>query len=185
LQTASGAGGAAQAGDTQKEAANAAATATAAAAGPATPSAASETATARAASDMRAAAATSVSAPAATAAMATSTATAAVAATATAVPASRRNSCKASLAFFVEDVEGRQTHVCDFLLAEKDWPPVVLQHSVGWCSRGRAAGHGQGNAGRTQRQSGSSSVPLWTPLRLRHLNSPGQSPRSTAQTRLG
>jgi hypothetical protein len=58
----------------------------------------------------------------------TTPAAAAVAATATAMSAaSSCNSYEARLGLFVEDMEGRQTDVCDFLFAKKDSPRAVLQ----------------------------------------------------------
>ncbi len=83
---------------------------------------------------MGAAAATGVGAAAATGVGAATT-SAVAAATTSAVAASRRKSyalAEARIALPIENVKGRQTDVCDFLLAEKNPTCIVLRRYVRW-----------------------------------------------------
>jgi hypothetical protein len=99
-----------------------------------------------------AAAATNVSA--ATAADMSTTRMSATAATTAAVTAaaSTGNSYamdKPRPVFSIEDVEGRETDVGDFLFAQKDAPSVVLQRCIPWCGCRCTARHGERNARRS------------------------------------
>jgi len=94
---------------------------------------------------MSAAAATGMSAAAATGMGAPTTPAATAMATAAVPAASRCNSyalAQAGLGFFIEDVEGGQADVGDFLLAEKNSPCVVLRHYICWCGGRSTARHG-------------------------------------------
>jgi hypothetical protein len=97
-----------------------------------------------------AAAATDVST--ATAASMSATATVTAPPAASTVAASTGNSYamdKPRPVFFIEDVEGCETDVGDFLFAQKDAPSVVLQRCIPRCGCRCTACHGERNARRS------------------------------------
>ncbi|HEY2528506.1 MAG TPA: hypothetical protein VGJ20_11275 [Xanthobacteraceae bacterium] len=85
------------------------------------------------------AAATATAATMTTAATATATATATAAATTTTTAAMTTATCRKPYALgnilFIEDVEGRQADVRDFLLTKKSSPRIVVRRL---CRRGRS-----------------------------------------------
>ncbi len=196
LPAGSGASGAAQAGNAYPR--PAASAATAAASARMTPAAApvtnapTDANAAAAAANVSTADVSSAAADVSTAAAASMSATAATGMSATAAVTAAASTCnsyamaKPRLVFPVENVEGRQADVRDFLFAQKNPPCVVRRRYIRRCAcRCTAACHGERNARRSQGQGCLSNVPFGTPLRLRHqIVSPGSVARAGLLSRI-
>ncbi len=163
-------------------ASNPKASATAAAAAAPTASAAATRAAMASAAMSRATASRAAMTPAAAATSAAAAMTPAAAATSAAAAVtcckSQASAKRGGLAFFVEDAEGRQADVRDFLLSENNSRCGALRRYIR-CERACrcAARHCQRNPRRSQYQGCPSTPPFGTLLRPRHSGPLGQSLR--------